>query len=116
MHHVRAAKLEQRFGLRDKVRYNLQRMPGTTAWLTVTPNEGLGKKLEGRDYRYLLKWWLGRPIVDPSRKICPCCEGAMDQWGDHLVSCKMNQPQQRHNALRDAMADELKAQGVAVLK
>ena len=54
--------------------------------------------------------------MDPTRKVCPCCEGAMDQWGDHLVNCKMNQPQQRHNALRDALADELKAHGVAVLK
>ena len=40
----------------------------------------------------------------------------MDRWGDHLVSCKLNQPQQRHNTLRDALAYELKNHNIAVLK
>ena len=115
VHRARAIKLDRTMTLRDRVRYNLQKMPGTTTWMTLTPNEGLGQKIEGRDYRYLLKWWLGRHIVDQACKTCPCCEGAMDPWGDHLVSCKMNQPQQRHNALRDALAEELCSRGVEVL-
>ena len=97
VHTARARKLDRMATLRDRVRLSLQRMPGTTTWLTVTPNEGLGRKLEGRDSRYLLKWWLGRPIVDPSCRTFPCCEGPMDIFGDHFVSCKHNQPQQRHH-------------------
>ena len=31
----------------------------------------------------------------------------MDIHGDHLVSCNFNQPQLRHNILRDALAKEL---------
>ena len=81
----------------------------TTAWMSVTPNPGLGQKLDGRDYRYLIKWWLGRPLVTNGATRCPCCEGARDAFGDHLVSCKFNQPVQRHNALRDALADELQS-------
>ena len=40
----------------------------------------------------------------------------MDVFGDHLVSCKFNQPLQRQNALRDALAMELKIHGLTVLK
>jgi len=109
-------RLDRALDLRNRARYSLQRMPGTTTWMTVTPNEGLGKKMESRDYRFLMKWWLGRPILDNTRRVCPCCEGVLDQWGDHLVSCKYNQPQQRHNALRDALADELKSHSIAVVK
>ena len=116
IHRARAAKLERLVPLRDKVRLTLQKMPATTSWMTVTPNEGLGRKIEGRDYRYILKWWLGRPIVDPACRTCPCCEGPMDMYGDHLVSCKHNQPLQRHNNLRDALANELQHHGLTVLK
>ena len=116
IHQARVKRLEGGLPLRDRARYNLQRMTGTSSWMTVTPNEGLGLKLEGRDYRLLLKWWLGLPITTPSCRSCPCCEQVMDQWGDHLVSCKLNQPQQRHNALRDALADGLSSHGVQTLK
>ena len=40
----------------------------------------------------------------------------MDRWGDHLVSWKYNQPQQRHNALRDALADGLLSHGIQAVK
>jgi len=102
--------------LRDRARFSLQRMHGTTSWLTVIPNAGLGHKLEGRDFRFLLKWWLGRPLVPPTVNLCPCCEHQMDPFGDHLVSCSLNQPSQRHNALRDALADALGSFGIAVQK
>ena len=63
IHAARAVRLERVLTLRDRVRYSLQQMPGTTTWLSVTPNEGLGIKLEGRDYRTLKKWWLVKPLV-----------------------------------------------------
>jgi hypothetical protein len=37
----------------------------------------------------------------------------MDVYGDHLVSCKHNQPTQRHNAVRDALAQALRDNGIA---
>lgn len=40
----------------------------------------------------------------------------MDSYGDHLVSCKFNQPIQRHNALCDALADALKENKIACNK
>jgi hypothetical protein len=37
----------------------------------------------------------------------------MDVYGDHLVSCKLNQPTQRHHAVRDALAQVLRDNGVS---
>lgn len=37
----------------------------------------------------------------------------MDVFGDHLVSCKLNKPTQRHNAVRDALANILRIHGIA---
>ena len=116
IHRARSIRLLSKLVLRDRARYDLQKMPGTTTWMTVTPNEGLGLKMDSRDYRFLLKWWLGRPLAGQDRTKCPCCEGQMDQWGDHLVSCNYNQPAQRHNALRDALAEELSCRNIASQK
>lgn len=116
VHKVRSRRLADKLALRDRARYDLQKMPGTTSWMMVTPNEGLGLKMESRDYRFLLKWWLGMPLVGPGKKTCPCCEQQMDPFGDHLVSCKLNQPVQRHNALRDALTDELRVHNVVAQK
>jgi hypothetical protein len=56
------------------------------------------------------------PFWQVARQTCPCCDQRMDLYGDHLVSCKNNQLVQRHNPLRDALADALMAAGVTVLK
>ena len=40
----------------------------------------------------------------------------MDVFGDHLVSCKLNQLQKRHNLLRDALADCLRLHKISVQK
>ena len=93
-------------------------MPHTTAWMTVTPNAGLGQRLENTDYRLLMNWWLGRALL-PTRDgpaVCPHCEGAADSFGDHFVSCKHNQPVQRHHALRDALHGVLTEQGISASK
>ena len=37
----------------------------------------------------------------------------MDVYGDHLVSCKLNQPTQRHHAVRDALAQVLRDNGLS---
>ena len=44
---------------------------------------------------------------------CPCCGGASDVFGDHLTSCKKNNPVGRHNALRNALANILRSNGLS---
>jgi hypothetical protein len=116
IHKARHAVLTQAVTLRDHARLALQKMPHTTAWMNVIPNVGLGQKMEGREYRYLVKWWLGRRLLEGDNNACPCCEESMDPFGDHLVSCRFNQPVARHNALRDALADGLREHGIACMK
>jgi hypothetical protein len=116
IHKARHHVLTQAVTLRDHARLALQKMPHTTAWMSVIPNVGLGQKMEGREYRYLVKWWLGRRLLEGENNVCPCCEAPMDPFGDHLVSCSFNQPVARHNALRDALADGLREHGIACIK
>ena len=115
MHRHRHLQLMTGATARDAARLQLQSMPPTTAWLNVTPNAGLGFKMESVDFTSLLKWWLGKPVTATSGA-CPCCEQQADVFGDHLVSCKFNQPTQRHNALRDALHEVLLEHGIAAQK
>ena len=77
---------------------------------------GLGQKLRNADYRVLLKWWLGLPLRYVAAAACPRCNEACDPFGDHFVSCKLNKPVRRHNALRNALADVLLGVGIPCTK
>ena len=80
--------------------------------MEAIPNEGQGMRFGGPEYRALARWWLGAPLFHGATADCPCCGGAMDAFGDHVVSCKKNQPTQRHNAVRDALAHTLRNHGI----
>ena len=43
----------------------------------------------------------------------PWCGQTMDVYGDHVVSCKYNQPTQRHHSVRDALAHSLWENNIA---
>lgn len=72
IHRRRHELLVQNASLRDGARLRLQKMPHTTAWMAVIPNVGLGLKLEGREYRYLAKWWLGRASYPGKMSVARC--------------------------------------------
>ena len=113
LHTARARNLLHSLPVRDACRFTLQRMPNTTAWMEVTPSTALGTKFTGCEYRLLLRWWVGLPLLTGAATDCPCCGQTMDVYGDHLVSCKFNQPTQRHHAVRDALAQVLRDNGLA---
>ena len=113
LHKARARRLLDSLPLRDSCRFTLQQMPSTTAWMEVTPSKAMGTKFSGAEYRQLLRWWLGLPLFTGAATDCPCCRQTMDVYGDHLVSCKYNQPTQRHHAVRDALAQVLRDNGLA---
>ena len=81
--------------------------------MEVTPSHALGTKFTGSEYRVLLRWWLGLSLFAGATTDCPCCGQTMDVYGDHLVSCKLNQPTQRHHAVRDALAQVLRDNGLS---
>ena len=100
--------------LRDQCRLRLQTMPHTTAWMQVVPNEGLRLSFSGSEYRILLRWWLGIPLLSgDAAQPCPLCSEPMDAFGDHLVNCSKNHKTERHNNVRNALADVLKTFGVS---
>ncbi len=98
---------------RDACRLRLQSMRHTTAWMQSVPNHGMGTAFGGGEYRTLLRWWLGKPILQGDGGApCPLCSTPMDVFGDHLVSCKSNDITRRHHALRCALQGVLMAAGV----
>lgn len=110
----RSKALAVQAATRDKCRLQLQRMKHTNAFMLTVPNQGFRSAFTGPEYRLLLRWWLGKPLVpNASGCPCPCCGDAMDSFGDHLVTCKYNRPTQRHNAVRNAVAFVLRGHGVA---
>ena len=86
--------------LRDRCRLELQAMSNTTAWMQWVQAPDSRATFEPSEYRILLRWWLGLPLIpgDAGRP-CPCCGEALDPYGDHLVSCDKNHPTQRHHAV-----------------
>jgi hypothetical protein len=91
--------------LRDRLRLKLQAQPHSTAWMDVVSGVGPVEAYPPRDYRTLLRWWLGLPLFPgDSAQLCPFCHDAMDSFGDHLVSCKHNKLTERHHDVRRALA------------
>lgn len=67
---------------RDACRAKLQSYKHTTAWMQTVPNKGMGSLIPGCEYRVLLRWWLGFPLVGGgSGSACPFCDSSMDAFG-----------------------------------
>lgn len=102
--------------LRDQARLRLLRAPGSHCWLSPAPGDGMGTKFPSVDYKALLRWWLGRPLLpqEASGLPCPQCAEPMDIFGDHLVCCQKSGLTERHTILRDALASILRERGAEV--
>ena len=100
--------------LRDQCRLALQGMSNTTAWMEWVPGQEHRVTFGSSEYKLLLRWWLGAPLLaGDAGQPCPCCGGPLDNFGDHLVSCVKNHPTLRHNAVRDAFQVALSSMGIA---
>ena len=99
----------------DQARLACQQAPHSSAWLTAPPVPALGLKFGSREYRLLLGWWLGVPLLaeDTSASRCPQCGDSVDIYGDHAVSCRRNGPWLRHRALQDTLQAMLVGSGIA---
>ena len=80
---------------------------GTNAglWLnTPTPSKP-GTKWATADWRAVLQFHLGIPLPLPQN--CNGCGQFQDRYGDHALTCKACGVYQRHNILRDTLANQL---------
>ena len=89
-----------------------------TGWLRALPNKALLTEIPDIEYRLLLRWWLGLPILPVGVTLpgCPLCRGSIDPFGDHFVCCEQNGCTQRHNAFRNAFHAMCVRYGIGVEK
>ena len=73
--------------------------PHASAWLSVTPSEGLGLHLDPPVFQIAVKWWLGLDTSENSQ--CTLCPSVLDHLGHHAVTCKYGgDVVSRHNKIR----------------
>ena len=72
-------------------------------WLNVVPSPSLGLRLQDREFRCSLRYWLGVPLHNCPYP-CPECRGTADIFGDHKVGCGGSGDRiSRHNNIRDVV-------------
>ncbi|PWA93661.1 hypothetical protein CTI12_AA068230 [Artemisia annua] len=63
------------------------RAPHAHDFLFIIPIDGLGQRMNHRQFRSVLCYRLAIPVFDEG-SLCPSCNvHRMDQWGDHAVHC-----------------------------
>ena len=103
---------------RDMARLRSQEGPIANGWMSVLPSRALRTDIQDVDYRVLLRWWLGLPLLPTGCTLpgCPMCGEPVDPFGDHFVCCMRNGPSRRHNALRDAIFNALVQSAIPAAK
>ena len=109
-------KLTQRLSgsPRDLARLRSVSAPGASSWLGAIPSTNLRQAFDPREYTVLTRLWLGMDLGYVSPSACPFCDGAMDSFGYHALTCKKGGCLGvRHNALRETFIRFCKAAGVS---
>ena len=99
-------------------RLRSQEGPIANGWMSVLPCKALRTDINDVDYRVLLHWWLGLPLlpIGCTPPGCPACGEPVDPFGDHFVCCPKNGITRRHNALRDAIFEVLVQNAIPAAK
>jgi hypothetical protein len=115
---MQAQRLEAKGTVRDRTRLACQKGPVATGWLQALPSRVQQTHISDTDFRLLLRWWLGLPILPVGETLpgCPLCKESIDPFGDHFVCCEQNGCTQRHNAFRDAFFAMCVRNGLAIEK
>ena len=72
--------------------------------MAVTPSHGQQTVIPPTQYRSLLRWHLGIPLLPRSFEgtTCPMgCGASIDVFGDHLVCCRRNKLWERHYGIQE---------------
>eukprot|EP00731_Ephydatia_muelleri_P010113 Em0005g699a len=97
----------------DKARLLSISSPHASAWLSVTPSEGLGLYLDPPVFQIAVKWWLGLDTSEGSQ--CTLCPGVLDHLGHHAVTCKYGgDVVSRHNKIRDILVETCRRAHIGV--
>ncbi|GJT65284.1 hypothetical protein Tco_1016764 [Tanacetum coccineum] len=93
------------------------RAPHAQDFLLTIPIDGLGQKMNHRQFRSVLCYRLTIPMFSEG-SVCPSCNvHRMDKWGDHAVHCSSEVGVKfRHNLVRDILVDICSKVGIMVRK
>lgn len=97
---------------RDLVRLDQQSGSLASGWMAVSPAIERDTRIAPSQYRCLLRWHLGIPLLPPSYEGTKCpmgCGELMDVYGDHLVSCRRNKQWERHSGVQTYLGRCLRA-------
>ena len=79
-------------------------LEGAGAWLHAIPSEALGTKITPQLYVPMLQRRLRMPLFKEPF-FCPLCDGVMDVWADHALTCACGGDRtKRHNLVRNTFA------------
>ena len=80
---------------------SLLKLDGAGTWLHTIPSEALGTKVAPNLYIPMLQRRLRMPIFQEPY-FCSLCDGVMDVWGDHALTCACGGDRtKRHNLVRN---------------
>ena len=87
------------------MRFHCQQLPHANAWLSVLPSVQKRQLMATVEFRCLLRWTLGTPMLSHSSGLaCPRCSAPMSPSGHHFVCCHLNNITGRHFVMVDALA------------
>jgi hypothetical protein len=90
--------------LHTTIRLRSQSGPHAAAWLTVLPSHDAGFAYTHKEYRTLIRWWLGLPVYEDA-KPCRQCGSPNDVDGYHALTCRCWGGRiYRHHALANVLA------------
>nr|GEZ97617.1 hypothetical protein [Tanacetum cinerariifolium] len=93
------------------------RAPHAQDFIFTIPIDGLGQRMNHRQFRSVLCYRLSVPMFSEG-SVCPSCNAhQMDQWGDHAVHCCSKVGVKfRHNLVCDILVDIFFNVGIMVRK
>ena len=94
----------QSTSLSFRAHMSLLGLEGAGTWLHAIPSEALGTKITPQLYVPMLQRRLRMPLFKEPF-FCPLCDGLMDVWADHALTCACGGDRtKRHNLVRNTFA------------
>jgi len=99
----------------ELVRFSCQTIPHAMSWLAVIPCPAKRTLLGTVEFRCLLRWSLGQPVMaeaPPGQSAaCPRCLTPVPTTGHHFVCCTQNNITRRHHVVVEALAQVVRQAG-----
>ena len=115
LHGAHRRELQAAAAGRDVPRLEAILSGGGGRWMDALPAATAGTVVRPIEYRTLLRWHLGLPIISPEVVGAPCaaCGAPVDVFGDHAVKCARSGFSLRHLGIQNYLCQVLSDARVA---